>query len=94
MTPLESLEDLRNYLDFIKTERFNKTNLIRYFNERFNNIEKSLQALEIIDSKRVDTHWLKVCNSLDEYNDNRDEWEIELTQEEYDLLKEVLIYGN
>ena len=61
-----------------------------------NDVKKELKALEIIKEKRVDTYLLCSCNSVDEYNsmfehrfgsyDKR-----ALTQEDYDLLKEVLL---
>ena len=57
-------------------------------------IEKSLKALEIIKEKRVDVVILFNSPSLTLYNTIlviRNESEYELTQEEYDLLKEVLL---
>ena len=54
-------------------------------------IQKQLIALKIIKEKDVEISWFKYTNSLEEYN----EWGIpsykQLTQEEYDLLKEVLV---
>jgi len=59
--------------------------------------EKKLKALEIIKEKRVDITTLFDCLNAEEYN----RWvpvrshysypPLELTQEEYDLLKEVLL---
>lgn len=58
-------------------------------------VELALKALEIIKKKRVDLEFLfeewEEENwefALENYNMNH---EIELTQEEYDLLKEVLL---
>lgn len=51
-------------------------------------IEKYLKALEIIKEKNVDTYYLMTCPSLDSYNSET--WN-KLTQEEYDLLIEVLM---
>ena len=56
---------------------------------------KKLKALEIIKSKEVDVSWFKYClqtrrndtTALRAYNANGD---IEITVEEYELLKEVL----
>lgn len=50
-------------------------------------IEKELKAFQIIKEKLVDVNWLKGCDELQDYN-----WcnNVELTQEEYDLLKEAL----
>lgn len=60
-------------------------------------IEKELKALEIIKKKQVDTLWLIDSDnkSLDDYNEMMlDSMGAkrckELTQEEYDLLMEVL----
>lgn len=51
-------------------------------------IEKYLKALEIIKEKNVDTYYLITCPSLESYNSET--WN-KLTQEEYDLLREVLV---
>lgn len=56
-------------------------------------VEKSLNALEIIKEKDVDIYILRKCKTVDEYNfkivhivgETR-----ELTEEEFELLKEVL----
>jgi len=56
--------------------------------EDFATIEKELKAFEIIINKKVDTHWLFHIEELEDYNNVYDK---ELTQEEYDLLKEVLL---
>ena len=37
---LEIIEDLRDYLSFIKSESYSKKNLIKHFNEKFDLIEK------------------------------------------------------
>jgi len=49
---------------------------------------KKLKALEIIKEKRVNVRFLISCKTLKEYNDVISD---HLTQEEYDLLKEVLL---
>ena len=64
-------------------------------------IEKELKALEIIKKKRVNVHYLQECENLKQYNNyvemnwvSREEAEYHneiLTQEEYDLFKEVLL---
>lgn len=53
--------------------------------------QKELKALEIIKEKEVDVHRLKIYFSVYEYNRKYEEHEYHLTQEEYDLLKEVLL---
>lgn len=55
-------------------------------------IEKSLKALEIIKEKEVDIHNLLISETVEQYN-SYTHWlgyKGNLTQEEYDLLKEVL----
>lgn len=92
---LEALEALKmqvgniHYFDFSKGYP-NQTTIELKDSELFTTIEKPLKALEIIKEKQVDIHWLKGCKSLEEYNDCVNPWEEPLTQEEYDLLKEVL----
>lgn len=71
----------------------------RFCDEWKDEIEKELKALEIIKEKRVDVDCLMDCFPYDgfisttgrfEYNRSLTWGEKELTQEEYDLLKEVL----
>ena len=52
--------------------------------------EKQKRALEIIKKKRVDINHLLKCQELDYYNSSFYNRERELTQGEYNLLKEVL----
>ena len=54
-------------------------------------ITHEVKALEIIKNKNVMMHWLKVSKSLEHYNSALNKFAEELTQEEYDLLKEVLL---
>ena len=59
--------------------------------ECFSNIiEKELKALEIIKKKRVLIDVLLELNTLEDYNEFKSKKE-QLTQEEYDLLREVLV---
>jgi hypothetical protein len=57
-------------------------------------IEKALKALEIIKKKKVDTYLLALTKNVNQYNRLFEEHLISLcrllTQEEFDLLKEVL----
>ena len=64
--------------------------------EKFETIEKELKALQIIKTKNVDIDYIKTCfydkkGGFKDYNAwvGHDDDE-ELSQEEYDLLKEVL----
>ncbi len=58
--------------------------------ECFDIIEKSLKALEIIKEKIVLVDVLFDTDTLEDYNDFKSKQE-QLTQEEYDLLKEVML---
>ena len=58
----------------------------------FEIIEKRLKALEVIDNKNVDIGYLKRTNTLIEYNGViGTSTHNSLSQQEYDLLKEVLL---
>lgn len=55
-------------------------------------LDKEHQALRIIDKKEVNVRFLKVSSNLDNYNEFISKMikkGFPLTQEEYDLLKEV-----
>ena len=56
-------------------------------------VQKELKALEIIKKKDIHKTMLSLTQSADEYNHFIDDVseEMQLTQEEYDLLKEVLL---
>lgn len=55
--------------------------------------EKQDEILRIIKEKRVDIDMFMKCEDLDSYNYNIMYWHGNtLTQEEYDLLKEVLLW--
>lgn len=54
-------------------------------------IETALKALEIIKEKEVVISILIRSNTLDEYNNNPMFVSKLLTQEEYDILKEILL---
>jgi hypothetical protein len=68
--------------------------------ERIEIIKKELRALEIITKKNVDIYSIKVCINVEHYNsviksrnfNNNYSYEIwyNLTEEEFDLIKEVL----
>ena len=60
-------------------------------------VEKSLKALEIIKEKEVDVALLKLSDNIERYNELIKHSHLtilyyELTQEEYDLLEEVLLW--
>lgn len=53
--------------------------------------EKKIKALEIIKKKNVDVGWLKNSETLKHYNMCIGNIHKEITQEEWDLLKEALL---
>ena len=71
-------------------------NISNDYCEEFEIIKKELKALEIIKTKNVDIDYIKTCfydkkGGFKDYNAWAVQYENEeLTQEEYDLLKEVL----
>jgi hypothetical protein len=58
--------------------------------EWYNIVADELKALDIIKKKRVNLEYLKCCKTYDQYKTVCSYWN-EITQEEYDLLKEVLL---
>ena len=58
-----------------------------YFKEDLDIIETALKALDIIKKKRVNVEWLLETENVEEYNESLYN---NLTNDEYDLLKEVL----
>lgn len=96
--------DIEHYTalcEFIETalkDYEKKTKLAKEYAD-INNVAKRLKALEIIKNKRVNVRaFLKCCqmeDGLTIYNnqcdDKQEKESKELTQEEYDLLKEVLL---
>ena len=92
---LEALERIQcKYVYVFKARENGQTQLVH----DLNTIKKELKAFEIIKNKKVDTDsiWYLAKNNHKElsfYNDylNKFKGELPLTQEEYDLLKEVLL---
>ena len=69
-----------------------------HFEFDFTNIEKELKALEIIKMKKVDVWLFSNNDNFNDYNwalylcfHREDSEKCSLTEEEYDLLKEVLL---
>lgn len=93
---LEALEELKT-----ETVKGGTSYIGKHFKRHYHRIiEKELKALEIIKNKKVDIHTLYrdsdiIGDTFDYYNNtmlfNRGT-QYELTQEEYDLLKEVLLW--
>jgi hypothetical protein len=101
MNGLEALEEIKcdmeyvTRLDFVEPivrgEVRDKLKKI-YWREldQLDRIEKELKAFEIIKDKKVETYHLSRCKTLIEYNSAWDIGGMDLTQDEFDLLKEVL----
>lgn len=82
LTPLEALKELQ--------KRYGSKFSVQD-EQRYRIIEKSLKALEIMKEKGVNTYILLLSINVEDYNRLINfEWR-KLTQEEYDLLKEVLL---
>ena len=86
-TPLEHFQDIKE-LEVADEQGKTVVDILPY---KCKQVEKSLKALEIIKEKNVDIFLLKVASSVEHYNCNLVKpLEKELTQEEFNLLKEVL----
>lgn len=64
------------------------------FVEEVEVVEKIVKALEIIKEKECDMRWFKYCikvnSEVETYNNGLPEYYEKLTQEQFNLLKEVL----
>ena len=89
-TELKRLEELEIENSKQFKEKWVQDNLAMTF--ELNVANEKLKALEIIKEKRVDVKCLFFSNSLEEYNGtiNQRDLYLELTQAEFDLLKEWL----
>ena len=69
------------------------TDTVKVINDRTREIKKH-KALEIIKEKECDMRWFKYCikvnSEVETYNNGLPEYYEKLTQEEFNLLKEVL----
>jgi len=87
---LKEYEFLKNFFYKLK-EKYGIDDLdyLEHIVREYDNNKKKLKALEIIKEKEVYPTFLLNCKSVEEYNH---ECINKITQEEYDLLKEVLLY--
>ena len=91
------LEIKKRKLDIIKQcilkaqeqekENARKDNLIKYYESL---IREHQQILKIIKEKNVDIYELQECENVEQYNKKCDYWGVQLTKEEFDLLKRWL----
>ena len=75
---LEALNDL------------NDENIVYVHKDYWNEIQKKLKALEIVKEKEVNVFIFLHSGDLETYNDMCETEEEKITQEEYELLKEML----
>ena len=90
----KGLEALKNILnqELIKPNKYRKTIGDIASVGQVITIQKELKALEIIKEKRVNCYLIINSENLKDYNECVDDTtEKRLTQEEYDLLKEVVL---
>ena len=89
---LETKEDYSNWEKQYNTikQALLKAQEPKQYVDELKLVENKLKALEIIKEKNVDVHWIKIINELEAYNEDKNSWEKELTEEEFSLLKEVL----
>ena len=89
---LEAFENLKRQVGNMPYTSYdnglgNRTTFLIKDSAIFPIIETALKVLEIIKNKEVNVEIFNSCPNLYEYNN----WATQLTQEEYDLLKEVLL---
>lgn len=93
--PSKALEELENVIEEITISNADLRNtlkvsvLIATIKQALLKAEKLEKVLEIIKEKYVAIFWVKESKSVDEYNYGTGET-MKLTQQEFDLLKEVL----
>ena len=87
---LERYRVLRTQIETALKEYEGAKNHIKALNEERIENSLKLKALEIIKEKRVNVQALFYSSSCEDYNKHYTHYE-DLTQEEYNLLKEVLL---
>ena len=85
MTVLDELNEIKELVN--NDKHFKYKNIVNFNCE---SIEKSLKALEIIKEKNVEMALFNDSKTVEDYNHNRNWGAKELTEEEFNLLKEVL----
>jgi hypothetical protein len=106
LSPLDAWKDIKEVLRShgLDTDTYGKQGIVEAALKDYENLQlkhssmqdavlddfKKLKALDIIKKKVSDINWFKCCNSLEDYNGSVPSYK-QLTQKEYDLLKEVLL---
>jgi hypothetical protein len=87
----KGLESLKLLLDWFDDLHYGFDKIVKK-SEEYKTIEKELKALEIIRNKCVDIHFVKISANYDHYVFLCDYGlGKQISKEEYDLLKEVLL---
>lgn len=88
---LEEIKESEQFIEFQGTYGSEPEYILvgEFFEEELETIEKELKAFEIIKSKGIDIDLLKYHKDLEHYNFSLRGKFRHLTQEEYDLLKEM-----
>ena len=90
---LVRLKELENNLCVFYLDNEEDEEQVKFITQSLCVIEKELKAFEIVKNKNVECWYLTQCEDLEEYNDyklKKDGTYFTLTQEEFELLKEVL----
>lgn len=95
---MKSFDEIKQYLEYVLlgkpgTKAISQASTSAYLWPFVEEVEKAVKALEIIKDKQVDIHNLLNSKTCKQFN-NFTKWlgyKGNLTQEEYDLLKEVLL---
>lgn len=83
----KELKDCEDLLPFIDGFKSGELIVVRLEDEIIH--RKKVRALEIIKNKRIDIEYIKCCETYEQYQTICSYWN-ELTQADFDLLKEVL----
>lgn len=90
---LKKLGDVELHNPFLEEPRLIKTKNSKAYGKEYKIIEKELKVLEILRKYIIDTKKLMLVTTTNPYfyNNFGEVGVIPITQEEYDLLKEVLL---
>ena len=102
MIKIKAYREVLNFIGTVRTDEEKKivgTTTVdkafeKFFLDNCPEIKKKLEALEVLKKKTVNVKLVKALESLEEYNnmhaDSRSKFP-ELTQDEFDLLKEIFL---
>ena len=90
---LEALERVKKFSVLLDSEKDIVKDLVEIIPNTLKTIEKELQALEIIKNKGVDILALQHYQNASQYNFSLRGKFSQLTEEEFNLLKDVLNNG-